>query len=1163
MRAATGIAANNSNGISGGWMLVIAYEDNTLSQKYISTENGYLNIIPGNQDKSFAYSGFMTPPAPLPVNARYAIAALEGDSSFGGDNLMITNADGIKQNLFTAPANTANNFFDSSISVDGTYSTTRIPASQNTLGFDADIFNIPNPGNTVIRNNQTTAEFSLRTQRDAFSVFFNSFQVEVIAPELTVKESVLDANGLDITGGEVNFADELFYELIIQNQGNEDIISASIRNVLPVNVDFINGTIFTEPGLTALYDEATREINITIDNNVIERFDVPVKLSFGAKVISDCSSLRDACSNIIENKVTFSYTGATSGVSIIDKESILEQDACGFDVVGEPNILIREDICFSETQSALICSGSIALTAGSGFTNYSWENASNPGLILSTNQTLDVIGPGTYIVTKTGAADCLDGIETFVVEDAVGEINNPVIDIVNNLGTNPNVNGNVRSCPITAEPLPEIFLCGAGTTFNIDSQFTTATNISWERLDPAACPVVVRDENCPTFDSACEGDWVQVGTDINFTVFQPGEYRINATFEGDCTVSFYFNVFQNNFDPNLIVIEQIVCDNPGTLIIQNSSDEYEYQLILPDGSTLPYQSSPMFSGLDTQGVYAVNTKKVGGGSEACIFPSNPIILFNEEPTISLLTQDPICVDDSGEVSIDIVEGEPPYLYSLNSIDGVISQNIGPTDAPNAVFTNLLSGEYTIIVESNEQRCLYQESITIAVPDTILVNVSLIKELSCILGSEEAIIEISNITGGTGAYEWSLDVTDVFTPIVSFPTSISIAASGAYTIVVRDANGCIATFDVIVPELVELQLDAAVVNPVSCPGNSDGEIVLNVNSNGSTTIFDYEVIQDATGAIVAIGSSIGNTIVVSNLSAGTYTARVIDSATFCEDIVTVFIEEPLPIAVDLTVTPITNDTDGTVEINATGGALPYTYVLKDAETDTAIATQDNNIFIIGTPGEYIVSVIDIGNCTVDQLVIVESTAQNPLLDYADEIIFCAITGQVYPTITIEDANGEAIDLPFGGVASIVWQKFNDINCDIELENNCPTTDSSCSSGWFDISTTLNCDITDAGEYRVVIEFINKSVDTTQTYYFKVDNRISNQNTPSLSIFPNPARDVVNLNVDVESIKVFTMMGKTVLESSQNSFNIAALSKGVYFVVVTTKAGKEEVIKLMKE
>lgn len=369
MRASTGFSGYNTNGISGGWVLVIVYEDNSLSKKYISTRQGFINNQPCNPNdpeclKSFTYSGLQTPSAPLPVRARYAVAALEGDKPFAGDVFQIQTPGLSRQNIFTAPANHNNNFFDSSISVDGSYVTSRVPASQNTLGFDVDIFDIPNPGNTLIGNDQTSATFYTSSSGDAYSIFFSSFQVEIIELEFLVTERVLDANGIDITGESVNFADKLFYELTIENQSNEDITSVSIRDILPTNVDYIPGSIsVSNPGISVVPDTNNRELNITIDDALLVRNGGAHTVRFGVQVAAICADLRDACSNEIDNTVTYTYTGADSGVTNTG-ESISDRDSCGFDIASPVNVLITEDECFTNTEITVMVVKPITCSEG-------------------------------------------------------------------------------------------------------------------------------------------------------------------------------------------------------------------------------------------------------------------------------------------------------------------------------------------------------------------------------------------------------------------------------------------------------------------------------------------------------------------------------------------------------------------------------------------------------------------------------------------------------------------------------------------------------------------------------------------------------------------------------------------------------------------------------
>jgi len=61
---------------------------------------------------------------------------------------------------------------------------------------------------------------------------------------------------------------------------------------------------------------------------------------------------------------------------------------------------------------------------------------------------------------------------------------------------------------------------------------------------------------------------------------------------------------------------------------------------------------------------------------------------------------------------------------------------------------------------------------------------------------------------------------------------------------------------------------------------------------------------------------------------------------------------------------------------------------------------------------------------------------------------------------------------------------------------------------------------------------------------------------LSVYPNPATDVLNfqVNEEVASIELFGMDGKLAMTSTQNAMNISALPNGIYFYTVNTVSGK---------
>src|SRR5690606_1179911 len=174
-------------------------------------------------------------------------------------------------NLGTTPANGTQpnpqgNFFDSNITIDNAHVTTRNVASQNTLGYDADLFNLDNFGNGVIPNGETGAQFTLTTDQDSYGAFLMTFAIDVIEPNIQLVKTVEaeDPNNpgsfIDITGGQVDLGDEIFYVIEFQNIGNDNATNFTIRDDLPVNVTFdqaLNTLQYSYPGINASYNAGT------------------------------------------------------------------------------------------------------------------------------------------------------------------------------------------------------------------------------------------------------------------------------------------------------------------------------------------------------------------------------------------------------------------------------------------------------------------------------------------------------------------------------------------------------------------------------------------------------------------------------------------------------------------------------------------------------------------------------------------------------------------------------------------------------------------------------------------------------------------------------------------------------------------------------------------
>ena len=66
---------------------------------------------------------------------------------------------------------------------------------------------------------------------------------------------------------------------------------------------------------------------------------------------------------------------------------------------------------------------------------------------------------------------------------------------------------------------------------------------------------------------------------------------------------------------------------------------------------------------------------------------------------------------------------------------------------------------------------------------------------------------------------------------------------------------------------------------------------------------------------------------------------------------------------------------------------------------------------------------------------------------------------------------------------------------------------------------------------------------------------NESNVELSVYPNPALDVLNISVDspIKSVKVLNLLGEVVLETNESQIDVSFLEAGVFFVEVETTSG----------
>ena len=983
---------HGGTGYAGGWSLFVVYADPLLPGKAIVSFDGF-SAIGGATTLDVPVSGFRTIPVG-PVRAKFAFSALEGDYRINGDYLRINGS------TMNTPERPSNNFFNSKVTnLNGNY-TNRTPNSGNTLGFDAGILNVPNPGNSVIDNEDTSATIRLGSTQDVYFYYFNAFAVDIIQPDIILTKNVENTSGVNINNGDVTLGQELDYVLGFQNLGNDDAIDFSLLDALPINVDYLSIDISNAPGVTYTYDPIDHELNFDIPDNLVEENDPAYEIRIRVKVIEDCNQLRDACSNIIQNQAFATYSSETAGNVVANGDpSVSGVDNCGFTTPGSTNFLVNIDGCTFERDEVL-CGSEITLTAGNGYIDYKWyEGDEATGTLIGTTQSITVSNPGLYTSVNTAPAPCVSVVETVNVTLFGTNIPNPILPYANKIVT----------CPTNGEELPELFLCGANDSRLIETNITDANSITWEKLDEGSCSAAPQD--CPNTQATCT--WNQVASGPNFNVNQAGEYRLRLTYQNGCFKIFYFNVYQNLFEPTE-THRDIICNTEGEIQINGVPSGYEFSINGPSG---PYQASNIFP-IATAGVYTIHIKPTGVNNNPCIFSVPNIPIREREFTVDVLANQPLCSDDQGSISVQVNDVRPQYYYELVE-GGTVISNVGPIAQSDYTFDNLNDGTYTINT-STDDGCQYTEDITITSPEPLTVTAGITQALTC----EPGEITIYPV-GGTPPYFYYINSTSDFQTVPEY----EVLTPGTYNITVIDINNCEATTQIEVEQTPDPEYTISHTN-VSCNGSNDGTITINTSNNNGYTM-EYSI--DG-------GTTFSTNTTFTNLAPDIYNIVVnytLEGVT-CSDTDTVEIIEATPISATAEIVQeYTCDTLGSIQaINVTGGTPPYQYSIDGTNF------QSSSIFTGLSSGSYTITIKDDNGCTF--------TTNTLILDDLDPPTDLSFTATA---VTCPDLNTDVTVTPTGNNVPFTYEIISPIT--VSNGTNNVFTDLDPGTYTFKVTDSKNC------------------------------------------------------------------------------------------------------------
>ncbi|HFB99729.1 MAG TPA: hypothetical protein ENJ53_02880, partial [Phaeodactylibacter sp.] len=671
-------------------------------------------------------------------------------------------------------------------------------------------------------------------------------------------------------------------------------------------------------------------------------------------------------------------------------------------LVEEPTAIViiansSNETCFGDADG----SASITTSGGTGQKTYSWSTG-------ATTSSISNLPAGNYGVTATDENGCTS-VTTVTVS-----LTNPQITLAGTATAVTCNGGNDGTASVTVNSGngPFTYLWSDGQTTasatgltagNYTVTVTGANGCSTNTTITVTEPTPITTTITPT-PITCNGDndgiatitssggtgqityaWSNGGAGATISNLAAGTYTATATDANGCTQTTTTTITE----PTLLTATSTGTDvttvgaNDGTATANPSGGTAPYTYLWSNGAT-----TPTISNL-AAGTYTVTITDANG----CTTTTTVII---NQPIILMTTSTPATCGgaNDGTATVTASGGVPPFTYLWDN---------GQT---TATATGLAAGSHSVTVTDANGNT---STTSVVVTEVSNVTATASSSNETCVGSADGHVSVST-SGGVGqmTFLWSNGAT------TSTVNNLSI---GNYTVTVTDQNGCTASASTIIelsPEGIWVDVTAT---HVLCFGENTGSLSTSVTtgvapytyawSNGATTpnlsnltagtytvsvtdangcvgIFTTEITQptqitgtasstnvncgatDGTASVMINGGTPGYTYVWSNgattqnisgLNAGTYTVSATDAngctfttSTVVNDNNTLLVTSATP------TNPTTaGGTDGAIDIEISGGLMPYTYLWSNGAT-----TQD----ISGlSAGCYTVTISDANGCSI--------------------------------------------------------------------------------------------------------------------------------------------------------------------------------------------------------
>ncbi len=401
-------------------------------------------------------------------------------------------------------------------------------------------------------------------------------------------------------------------------------------------------------------------------------------------------------------------------------------------------------------------------------------------------------------------------------------------------------------------------------------------------------------------------------------------------------------------DPAAVTITNVATTDPacngntdGSIDITASGGTGALQYSINNGTT--FQAGNVFTGLGA-GTYDIVVEDANGCQATTQVTLTDPAAIN---ITNVVTTDPTCGNADGSIDITASGGAGGLQYSIDN---------GTTFQGGNVFTGLGAGTYNIVVE-DVNGCQATTQVTLSNIGGPTINGVVTVDPTC-NGSTDGSIDIT-ASGGAGVLQYSIDNGTTFQGGNVF-TGLG---AGTYDIIVEDANGCQAVTQVILTDPAAVSITNVTSTDPTCNGDTDGSI--DITASGGTGVLQYSIDNGTT-------FQAGN--VFTGLGAGTYDI-VVEDANGCQATTQVTLTDPAAIIISNvnTVDPTCGNTDGSIDIIASGGTGALQYSIDNGTT-----FQAGGLFAGLGAGIYDIVVEDANGCQATQQITL-SNAGGPVIN----------------------------------------------------------------------------------------------------------------------------------------------------------------------------------------